>query len=261
MTEKNRNQELNEIRVSAIISTYNRYGSLLRAIDSIKKQTHKNIEVIVVNDNSEQKKYYGKRVDGVKWIDLEKNSKELFGYACPGYVKNVGMSEANGQYIAILDDDDVWLPEKVQTQLTAMIIGGWRFSCTEGYMGDSHFVKNRKYPIYHREYYEGFCRSFFERHYGDWKGQLPDIFDLALIQKHNFIVHSSVMLEKSLLDLVGFYKEIPNGEEDGDLWKRILDQTNCLNINDPLFYYDGRLLNGHPVSRALKRMKNLYSNF
>ena len=68
--------------VSVVIPTYNRYKYLLRAIDSIRKQTYLNeggnIEIIVVNDKSTDKQYYDmKEEENLKIIHLEKNTKEL----------------------------------------------------------------------------------------------------------------------------------------------------------------------------------------
>lgn len=254
--------DISKIKVSAIINTHNRYEQFILAVNSVKKQTHENIEIIVVDDNSEDERYHSARPDGIKWIGLDKSSREIFGFPSLGYVRNIGISAAQGEYIALLDDDDVWLPDKIKLQLTTMIKKGFVISCTEGLMGDSMYNPNKKYPIYHAEFYENFCKSFFEKNYGLWNSTLPDIFDLELIQKHNFIIHSSVMLKKSLLDNVGLYKEsLPLGGkriggeiffEDWDLWKRCLENTNCLHISRPLIYYDGRLKQRSKIKKSLR---------
>lgn len=101
--------------VSVIIPTYNRFTYLLNTIESIKNQTYKNIEIIVVNDRSTQKEYYEYDWNGVTVIHLEKNSKDIFGFACPGgYQRNYGINIASGKYIAFCDDDDIWFPTKLE---------------------------------------------------------------------------------------------------------------------------------------------------
>ena len=106
-------------KVSVIIPTYNRFNYLLNTIESIKQQTYKNIEIIVVNDCSTEKEYYlydwNKHNIIIK--HLEKNSKNRFGYACAGFVRNKGIELATGKYIAFCDDDDIWFPKKNRTAI------------------------------------------------------------------------------------------------------------------------------------------------
>jgi glycosyltransferase involved in cell wall biosynthesis len=258
-------KDSNMMKVSAIINTFNRYKPLQKAIESVQNQTHSNIEIIVVNDKSTQKEYYqAKRPEGVIWIDAEKSSREVFGFPSLGYSRNIGIFHATGDYIAVLDDDDIWMPEKIATQLSAMIKRECKMSCTEGYMGDSSYNQNKRYPLYYKEYYSNFCRDFFNEYAGSWKGVLPDIFDFELIQKHNFIIHSSVMFEKKLLDKTGLYKEniclnSKNSlQEDWELWLRILKYTNCLYIHQPLIYYDGRLSENLWYKRMSKKINKFF---
>ena len=60
-------------------------------------------------------------IENVKFINLDKNSKILFGFSNINYVRNIGIKNSNGHYIAFLDDDDIWLPNKIQLQLDYMI--------------------------------------------------------------------------------------------------------------------------------------------
>ena len=102
-------------KVSVIIPTYNRFTYLLNAIKSIKAQTYKNIEIIVVNDCSTEKEYYNYSWDtaNVKIIHLPTQSKTIFNHSAPGYVRNKGGELATGKYIAFCDDDDYWFPDKI----------------------------------------------------------------------------------------------------------------------------------------------------
>ena len=78
-------------KVSVIIPSYNRFKCLLDAIESVKKQTHSNIEIIIINDNSIEQSYYTYNFEGCKVIHLQKNSKEVFGYVSVNYVRNQGI--------------------------------------------------------------------------------------------------------------------------------------------------------------------------
>ena len=106
--------------VSCIITTYKRTPEIVeRALKSIVNQTYDNLEIILVNDYPEDKdlvtalenvvkKYNDKRK--IEYIVVEKN-----GGACKA--RNIGIKKALGEYVACLDDDDEWLPEKIKKQV------------------------------------------------------------------------------------------------------------------------------------------------
>ena len=112
-----------DVLVSVVIPTYSRNESLSKAIDSVLNQTFKNIEVIIVDDNpadSEWRKVTEQIV--AKYRDNNRiryiqNPKNLGG----GMARNVGISHAKGEYIAFLDDDDEYLTEKIQKQLSVFL--------------------------------------------------------------------------------------------------------------------------------------------
>jgi glycosyltransferase involved in cell wall biosynthesis len=217
--------------VSVIIPTYNRFKYLLNAIESIKNQTYENIEIIVVNDKSTQEEYYTHNFEGCKVIHLEKNSKEILGFACAGYVRNQGIKVASGDYICFLDDDDYFLPHKIQTQIETMINENFLFSATEGLIGNGPYNIKNKYPLYNGEYYRNYILN--KLNLKDY----PNIIDLTLLNIHNIIINSSVMIKKCVL-LMYPYPHLSNGNEDYTLWKNLLKEMNCLYIKEPCLYYD-----------------------
>ena len=84
--------------VSVIIPTYNRYSYLLNAINSVKNQTYKNIEIIIVNDCSSQQEYYTNTFDGCRVLHLKENTRNIIGYPCAGFARNQGINIAKGKY-------------------------------------------------------------------------------------------------------------------------------------------------------------------
>ena len=110
----------NSSLVSVIIPTYKRKETLKSAIESIIKQTYENIEIIVVDDNGADS-VYRKSVEEImeqyqensKIIYL-KNEKNMGGAAA----RNAGIQEAKGEYLAFLDDDDMYYPEKIEKQVS-----------------------------------------------------------------------------------------------------------------------------------------------
>lgn len=105
--------------VSIIIPTFKRSNYLIRAIESVLKQTYSPIEIIVVDDNDGNNKYRKETKmrleryiskDAVRYFEHEKNK----GLAA---ARNSGIKVAKGEYIAFLDDDDEFLPEKTSLQM------------------------------------------------------------------------------------------------------------------------------------------------
>lgn len=105
--------------ISVIIPTYSRPRNLIRAINSVIQQTYKNIEIIVVDDNglgSSAQKYTQQLVQS--YIDANiityiAHPKNLNGSAA----RNTGFRSSHGDYIAFLDDDDEFIPQKLELQL------------------------------------------------------------------------------------------------------------------------------------------------
>lgn len=110
-------------KVSVIIPTYKRSEFLERAIESVLHQTHDNIEIVVVDDNDPDSHYRRDTVkkmgkynqnNKIKYIE---NHKNLGG----ALARNEGISQATGEFITFLDDDDIYLPEKVLIQIKYML--------------------------------------------------------------------------------------------------------------------------------------------
>jgi len=233
---------MNEIKkVSVIISTYNRYKFLLNAVNSVKNQTYKNIEIIVVNDGSTEKEYYTTRIMGIKIYNLAKNSKDLLGFPCMSVPKNYGLKRTTGDYIAFLDDDDIWLPKKIEKQIKKLNKSknsNILMSCTDAYTGRGPYNKNEKYQKYNKEMaLKHILRTTNMT-------EIPRIFDLDYIEKNNTILMSSCLIHKDIIKKIGLMDELPLGGkynglyEDYEYWKRCLKYTDCLYIDEPLIYYD-----------------------
>jgi len=140
--------------VSVVIPSYNRFEFLKNAIESVQSQTYKDYEIIVVNDGSTQEEYYSHKFpEEVKIINLETNQKNILGYVSNEYIRNFGIRAAQGKYLAFLDDDDVWMPEKLEIQLKDMRENNSKFSSTEGFYGEGRYNKDADYQLYNDEKY------------------------------------------------------------------------------------------------------------
>lgn len=115
--------ESKEILVSVVIPTYARHDILERALDCILKQTHNNLDIIVVDDNPPDSVYrlltqeIMQKYLSDSRIHYIQNSQNLGGAGA----RNVGIEAAKGEYIAFLDDDDEYYPEKIEKQLNVFL--------------------------------------------------------------------------------------------------------------------------------------------
>jgi len=113
------------MKVSIVLCTYNRQDFIVKCLDSLRRQTFKNFELIVVNDNSTDRtksilKDYSRKYDKIKIINNTKN-KGVSG------ARNSGIRKAKGEIIAFLDDDCIadknWLNELIKPYKNQDIIG------------------------------------------------------------------------------------------------------------------------------------------
>lgn len=121
---ENRKEEL----VSVIMPAYNCGDFIGIALDSVINQSYKNWEVIVVDDCSTDNtadvvQEYIKKDNRIKYHKLDKNSGAAVA-------RNKAVDLATGKYIAFLDSDDVWFPEKLTKQIGFMEDNGYGFTCT-----------------------------------------------------------------------------------------------------------------------------------
>ena len=265
--EKTASESYKQDKVSVIIPTYNRFQYLLNTIQSVKRQTYSNIEIIVVNDRSTQKEYYDFdwKKNNITIIHLEKNSKDVFGYPCPGgYQRNFGIKISTGKYIAFCDDDDIWLPNKIELQIKAMKKTGCKMSSTDGFVGNGVYDKTKFYEKHNA----GFCYSSIKDEYIKKKSNLfdngfPIIWNLEFLKINNGMICCSVIIEKEIIDKVGdfittevgFLRRVSVGNfhtkcvvyvhPDYNYWLRALKYTNSVYVKDCCVYYD----NGHGDGR------------
>ena len=137
-------------RVSVVIPTYKREVKyLLRAINSIKNQTYKNTEIVIVDDNPPDSEY---RKTTIEFMKRYANDPDVIYYVNEknmggSLARNNGIDAARGDFITFLDDDDEYLPSKVEKQLKFMLNQGCDMSFT-----DLKLVNDNKVVIDYREY-------------------------------------------------------------------------------------------------------------
>ena len=122
-------------KVSAVVVTYRRENELRRALDSLATQTFLDFEIVLIDDNDQTE--WNAKVQQL--VTAFKDAHPSICLVCipnhPGLgsarARNVGISASRGEFITFLDDDDLYLPEKIQNQYDFMITGGLDYSITD----------------------------------------------------------------------------------------------------------------------------------
>jgi glycosyltransferase involved in cell wall biosynthesis len=182
--------------VSVIVPTYNRASLACEAIESILAQTYRDFEVIVVDDESTDdtiarlQSRYG---DKVRCLTQKHQGS-------PG--RNRGIEISRGDYVAFLDSDDLWLPDKLEEQVRLMMksppevglvyCGGW--------LEDKRGLLRKRFPL--KTVYRG------------------DIFQDLLLSRVG-ITPSRVLIKRECFDKAGLFDESIRVAEDLDMWLRI----------------------------------------
>lgn len=192
---------MNNPKVSIVIPVYNGSNFLVDAIESALGQTYENIEVIVVNDGSDDngatKCVASKFGNRIKYID-----KENGGVAS---ALNVGISEMTGDYFAWLSHDDLFTPRKIEAQLCAIK----RTFKSESIAFDNYALLN----VSTGKKSETRMSAFFE------ESELrKSIFPFLLFELH----FSSLLIHKSILNSVGGFRQDLLTSQDNDMIFRLL---------------------------------------
>ena len=118
---------INQISVDIVLPNYNSSPYIEETLNSIINQNFKNWNLLIVDDNSDDKtKYILKKYDSnnkIKIIWLKKNKGA-------GFCRNLAIRNSKSQYIAFIDSDDIWEKEKLSKQLTFMIKNQYYFTYT-----------------------------------------------------------------------------------------------------------------------------------
>ena len=194
----------NQPDISVIIPTYNRAHILPRALDSVLAQTQLPIEIIVVNDGStDGTKSVLSNYPGLKIIDQQHSGVSA--------ARNIGLEHTNGEWIAFLDSDDEWLPDKLEQQWSAICNDDKLICHTE-----EIWIRNGK-RVNPMKKHQKYGEYIYEK-------CLP----LCVISP------SSVMIHQSVFNDIGVFDESLEVCEDYDLWLRICAKYPTLFIDEPL---------------------------
>jgi glycosyltransferase involved in cell wall biosynthesis len=198
--------------ISVIIPTYQKAHLVRQTIKSALSQTYTDYEIIVVNDGSTDNTKKVLESFGDKIIVVHQENK---GVAA---ARNTGIKFAQGKYIALLDHDDIWLPDKLEKQIV----------CLESlpkiglvYSDTSYFDEHGLLPGTHSKSYP-----------------VPPVQHCwTLFVRNTIPTCSVVMIRRECLDAVGLFDETLPPCDDYDLWLRLIEKWPIHFLNEPLVQY------------------------
>lgn len=204
--------------VSVIIPNYNRQDLIIEAMDSVKSQTHRPIELIVVDDGSSD--------NSVKIIKEWMNENRMDEFSCQlicqenkggNAARNSGILIAQAEYIAFLDSDDLWHRNKLEKQLK-VLSSAERIGAV--YCGLQHIEAENGKVIekVDREYIQG------------------DIYSRMLI-KDETAPTSTYMIKKVVFDEVGMFDLELEARQDWDMWIRVASKYQITAVPEVLVDY------------------------
>lgn len=200
--------------VTAIILTHNRKHLVARAIDSVLKQTYEPLECIVVDDASDDgtKEMLSARTD-IQYIYVPKEESKGGNYA-----RNKGIATAKGKYVAMLDDDDYWLPTKIEKQVALIEEKG----CNLVYCGSRPEFINPDGTIT----------------YEDWLPNPEAQGDLSqTIFAHIYVLNCAMMIRKSALEEYGYYDDKLRYWQEYELSMRLAQHSPIYFVNEVLMVF------------------------
>lgn len=210
--------------VSVVIPMYNAERTILRAIESVQAQTYAAWELILIDDGSKDgtlplvREYIARHS-----LPATVVGRENRGVSC---TRNEGIRLAKGTYVAFLDADDMWMPQKLERQMACLRDTGGRFvSCLKS----------------------------------DPAASVPPVTVVTLRQMlfRNAVFTSGVLAEKALLEEAGEFDETMGYAEDYNLWLRIASMEPIRVLGEKLLIYeDDRVVAGRRgLSSNLKEME------
>jgi len=179
--------------VSVIIPTYNRANLLRDSIDSVLAQRYQEFQLIVIDDGSTDETE--KTVSRFRDSRITYRYQENMGQSC---ARNTGLRMAEGEYVAFLDSDNVWVDTRLQRHVALL-------QQNESY--DAVYGISIPFPVRARN-----AQDQIER---------PSGWITRALLLRNFIPFNSVLIRKHLIDYIGGFDESLRSAEDYDLWLRV----------------------------------------
>ena len=202
--------------ISVVIPTYNRAGKLVEAVQSVFSQTYSDYEIIISDDGSTDNTAEIIQQFGDSRVRYLKNEHS----GLPSVARNIALKAAEGKYIAFLDSDDLWLPDKLKEQVAVLDkhpeVG---LVCSNAYCIDRQ--GKRAQQLYQEQ---GFGKS--------------GLVFLDLLER-NFVITSTAMARREVLMQAGGFPDASELQvgEDYALWLRIASSWSVKYLSEPLAEY------------------------
>ena len=212
------------VTVSVVIPTHDRGRVVVEAIESALAQTHPPLEVIVVDDGSTD--------DTAERVGRLRDARVRYlrrSHAGVSAARNAGIAAATGDLVAFLDSDDLWKPDKVEAEITALA----RYPSAGGVFSDLEKVDGATFVPSFMRRTRVFSRLLAERAYRDGLLLSARALSLCLLQEVP-IKTPALTVRRSALERVGGFNEAWTSSEDWEFLLRFARRESLVYVDRPL---------------------------
>ena len=232
--------------VTAVITTHRREPHIVeRALRSALAQTYPHMEIVVVDDSPDDYALRGAVADMVRGYEAQ-GVRYIQHERCmgAGAARNTGLAQAHGEFIAYLDDDDEWLPEKTERQAACFTVDDIALV----YCDHETVIEETGQRRIHRN-----------------RDVTSQLFDELMLE--NFVGSTSFpLLRRSALEAIGGFDETLESAEDLDVWLSLARFYKFYHVSDVLavyHVYSGERITSNPrkVIAGFERMNEKYRDY
>ncbi len=225
---------MDQALVSVVITTYRRhFDDIMPSIRSVLGQTYGCIEVILVDDNGRGSEYQTEIENGLKssdecrdvvYIPNDRNSGAQVS-------RNAGILKSRGEFVAFLDDDDIWLDDKIEKQMQVMDTTDAGLVFSKGWLVSVTGSSEDRKPYNMSSCFVGKL-DFSDLSYGDYIGTT-----------------TQVLVRRSVFANVGLFDIDQPARQDYEMWIRISEKYTCIGVPEYLFlhyHHQGEQISKNP---------------
>lgn len=238
--------DTDNLTVTGIVTTYKREAHFVeRAVRSMINQTYPLFEIIVIDDNVDDSEYSAQILQMLSSLESDVMYIKQDGNKGACAARNLGILNAKGHFIGFLDDDDVWLPQKIERQIRCFMSNNESVGLVYCTGINRYEDTGREEPYYN---FEGFRETVTHE---------------DLLYRDYVASTSQPLIRKEVFYNVGMFWEEQPARQDYEMWLRISQKYDIKGIKESLFIHTihgNEQISRSPVNKR-RGLVNIYKRY